>query len=284
MSNQTNNPINIKINQMMTLTDVLDQISETVKINIDNKQTEEVSAYKNSPEVVFDSNSYNFHIFPIDQEKRKQISREFADVRDCICKKMNEIFSNEQIDFAFNFVLAKKKVNDYYYQGEVRGNGSRGNMLALERIEGNNAKDGNGIYKYIEITKEKKSYTINFMRYICDAKGIVGCTMRAIQFHKDTGKINKGDSGFEICYPETDKDFDFNINSNGNICYNPPVDWPRVDEETGQYDNNDIDEIIGRFLDFIDNSEGDDFYTNPKRYQKGFGKDYLQKHNNIEEF
>ena len=109
------------------------------------------------------------------------------------------------------------------------------------------------------------------MRYTCSAKGVVGCTMRAIQFHKiSNGKhINKGG----VCYTKTDKDSkttdridDYyqttaDANENVNVCYNPPVDYPSVinskknDKNSKKIEFNDeqINTIIDWFKFFIEN-------------------------------
>lgn len=72
--------------------------------------------------------------------------------------------------------------------------------------------------------------------------------MREIQFHKGEF-VNKGANGLDICYPETDMKNVCNKNSAGNICYNPPVKFPE-----GNCDK-ELDNIIVRFLDFIENAD-----------------------------
>ena len=126
------------------------------------------------------------------------------------------------------------------------------------------------IYKFVEVVKDEFSYTLNFMRYTYDENGKVGCTMRAIQFHKaqinghKNSKKNEGyinmdnDNNFAICYTETDKDSNDGVDkskyseTNGiNVCYNPPVKWPfeNLDEKEK---NKRIEDIVDWFVDFVE--------------------------------
>jgi len=223
--------------------------------------------YKKYSSVVFDHNSYNFHIFPAYSKGRESLSIEFANIRDSICKTLQEPKKNYDLKFDFYKTTRKRA-----YQGEYGGEGSVGSISALSNLE--DSPDGNGIYKYFPATKCQEanelnndsekgnveiSYSINFMRYTCN-KGVVGCTMRAIQFHKDGGSINRGLNGFEICYtsddqPNSHKQINSYITQKRtkykiqHVCYNPPVDWPK--EENGEYTQADINKIINRFIHFI---------------------------------
>ena len=112
------------------------------------------------------------------------------------------------------------------------------------------------IYKFVEVKHNNVSYTINFMRYMCDKNGVVGCTMCAIQFHKakivsNKSPINCGKNGFEICYTKSDEDYECCTNSNGNVCFNPPVKFPTPDQND-EYNPKEIDDIIKHFLVFIE--------------------------------
>lgn len=234
-------------NELTDLHPISKNIDKNIIIN-ENDSLRIVPSYRAVAKVVFDFNSKNFHIFPADREERKKLSRDFARIRDNICLKLSKITKpldfSKQINVNKNFVLDTKFYDTLteHCKGEIGGSGSEGNILAFKD------EDGNGLYKFIEIRLENISYTINFMRYVCDLNGVVGCTMRAIQFHKDTGKINLGG----ICYPQTNKDFDFNANSNQHVCYNPPVTWPKFNEETGNYNQDDITNIIDWFIYFIE--------------------------------
>ena len=80
--------INLIVNEMMRLPSILAYIGD-VKVNgKDSKNNEIVPAYKNLPEVVFDSNTYNFHVFPCNVEKCVEITAEFEAVRNKIIKKI----------------------------------------------------------------------------------------------------------------------------------------------------------------------------------------------------
>ncbi len=217
--------------------------------------------------VVFDDHSHNFHVFPEDKDTYRKLSQDFLELQIKLC----EYIERENVKLPNGAILKKKSGGDYPFvrleKIEELKKVSNDIRLSIELIDGE-IKHHN-LYHYVTLYHKDIYYTINFMRYIYDAKGIVGCTMRAIQFHKDTGKINLGG----VCYPQTDKDFDFNTNNNGHICYNPPVEWPTA----GSSWNDQIVEIIGRFLDFVDNNEkeGESFYKNSERNKKGYGREYL---------
>lgn len=222
------------------------------KVYLRKDDIEGVDTYLVYAGVVFDDHSKNFHIFPADKAEYDKLQDEFKYLKVSIIKEME----------------------NYSEFGKVKSGGGSFDLFEnIKTVMSDKAEIGDkNIYQYIEVKKDGISYSINFMRYTCNAESIVGCTMRAIQFHKDTGKINLGG----VCYPQTDKDFDFNTNSNGHVCYNPPVEWPT----DGSSWNDQIEEIIGRFLDFIDNNV--DFISNSERNKKGLGKDYLKNRKSAE--
>lgn len=228
------------------------------EVNLGNGET--TDTYLKYAGVVFDADTKNFHIFPECIEKRKNLSRDFAKIRDAICFNLADKTFPLNFSHHFNITEESKKkfknLNERHYdelggycKGIINKAGSSGNIKALEAIEGNNAKEGNGIYKYIDIPYNGYTYRLNFMRYFYNNNGKIGCTMRAIQFHKIRFKgINQGKGAFDICYPSTDKDDDFRTNNAGNICYNPPVVFPTANSENY---NEQITKIANCFIKFI---------------------------------
>ena len=194
-------------------------------------------AYKTYASVVFDTKTYNFHIFPSNIGECEILVKEFLSLIEEFKKR------SEQLKTELNI----KKIKF--------GNGT---ISALNKID---SSMPNGIFKYIEIVYNNQYYSINFMRYTCK-DNVVGCTMRAIQFHKNETKyIN----GLGICYPETDDDNTYKkiisstvekqkhkekiIEAYENICYNPPVVWPTDDK--GEWEQDKIEDIVNCFIAFI---------------------------------
>lgn len=222
-------------------------ISKKIKINANDGNEEIVDTYLEYAGVVFDDCSYNFHIFPKNKKIYKALSEEFVALREGIINGL------------------KKKI-----EATNKGSGRFTLFQNVERIVGvvpENKMSENNIYQYVNVEREGVSYTLNFMRYTCDEQGKIGCTMRAIQFHKSRGYINKA-NGFNICYTINDEDekyesIKYNIVKKKkedhceNVCYNPPVDWPNaqafdVGATTYKFEEDTINKIIDYFLDFIE--------------------------------
>ena len=243
-----------------TLTD-----ESTLKIsNTINGVANKNETYKHITAVVFDDNSYNFHIFPNDIETYNDLVIKFTTLQKLLknhkhlIKKLNEINANNS-DSSFS-VSNHGSGNHFVRFNHIKTYLENYDKNIEKEETGENAvnasRTGN-LYKYLEVTKNEKGkkkeiiYRLNFMRYTCDKNGEIGCTMQQLQFHKiTTDHINKGKNGvFDICYTTTDQDGEAFINSAKNICYNPPVPYPVKDSEN--YDQQ-IDTLINHFVEFIE--------------------------------
>lgn len=285
MSEQRNNPINEKINQLANFLDVLDNVDDHVRINnVDGSQISE-RTYKALSEVVFDAGTYNFHIFPVNNQLCRELSDDFKQVRQDIIKEITtgeyggityiaQPQNKEQYDKASD----KKQIYIYKHHKQPDWYGGPGFGEPFTKLT--NAEKKHGIatsecmgsivhlYRFVEIYYKGAYYTINFMRYTCNKKGIVGCTMRAIQFHKATYKYGARmncnvSKEFEICYTrdvESERRNTIPKAVKGekqkytSVCYNPPVDYPFADLDKKEY-NKRIVEIVREFINFIE-SEG----------------------------
>lgn len=286
MSEKTNNPINDVINdyhksinvkkngnnydkQPKRIKEMIDNIEickrydissisvnhplwEYISKTVGGVSKESNKTYLEHTGVVFDNYSNNFHIFPSDKGTYDELSDEFTNLRAIIRKNLMN----------YNNLSQKGRITrGGGYQFKLfRNIEEKMNVANQERLSGKN------LYRFVEFKCEGISYTINFMRYTCNDKGEVGCTMRAIQFHKDAGDINRGEEGFEICYTSNDENYDKN-NLGGlkttkrtigrgkgkpfiNVCYNPPIEYPGPNPNKEQ-----IEELIDHFLYFIENSD-----------------------------
>lgn len=200
-------------------------ISEMIAIN--------VPVYNKYAGIVFDPGSYNFHVFPKQEKICAQLKHEFDLLREALIKKLPKDFSITSEGSGNNFALYNN---------------------ILQAV--NKKEPRSMIYKYITVKyKKEEKYTINFMRYTCN-NGVVGCTMRAIQFHKGL-QVNKGlKNQFQMCYPETDQNFDYRYNDAGKICYNPPVSYPQL--SNNEFKKDDIESIVTHFKAFIGCFEGNE--------------------------
>lgn len=215
--------------------------SGCIKPNIDGLTAGEKSeTYLDYVAVVFDDRTYNFHIFPSHKKTCEILSNEFTELR------------NNIIDILIN-------------KGLCATRSGSGDFKRFDNIQIACKKEerfGKNIYRFVEIEKNNVSYSINFMRYTCDdEKGMVGCTMRAVQFHKarmggkNKGYINYGENdAFSICYTKTDADGEKRSNDAGNICYNPPVDYPFIDLGAEERKKR-ISSIVEEFIDFIERED-----------------------------
>ena len=238
------NKLNIIVNEMFRFPEILAYIGDVKVYGKNSTKKDIVPAYKKFPEVVFDSTTYNFHIFPDDREICKQLSIDFSNKSKEIINSINKI-PNKYIIFGGantgKFKLLYNVEEKYSVSEEFKFNPK------------NHEAD---IYKYIGITSKGFTYYITFMRYTYNDK-TVGCTMREIQFHKQKHlknpennylkqpiHINKDINGsFSICYTATADDNKYKTNG-VNSCFNPPVNF------------DDSPELIAKcFIEFIEHYE-----------------------------
>lgn len=227
-------------------------ISKKIKINTNDGNKKIVDTYLEYAGVVFDDDSYNFHLFPAVKKEYDKLAEEYVSLKTKIIKKIK---NNPRI---VNKLTVKSCGGAFrLFQNVEQSIG----------VPPENKMSGNNIYQYVKVEIKGVSYTLNFMRYTCDEQGKIGCTMRAIQFHKSRGYINKA-NGFNICYTINDEDEEYeSIKYNivktkkedhcENVCYNPPVDWPNaqafdVGATTYKFEEDTINKIIDYFLDFIE--------------------------------
>ncbi len=235
---------------------------------------DEDGTYLDCAGVVFDEDSMNFHIFPKCAVECEKLADEFSKVREEIINK----FENSQYTYGFILCSAKQAKNLENEQKCLLNNCGKGGFTRLDNIRAavdvnmqNDIPQTVDIYKYVLVRFNEADYTINFMRYTCN-KGVVGCTMRKIQFHKTTFGNNReklnynANKEFEICYTQNDNDYDEQKNPGGvntipktlengtqtytSVCYNPPIVYPG-DPNDSDF-NNQIADIVNCFIQFIE--------------------------------
>lgn len=203
-------------------------VYETLKCARRNDKGEEGKAK------IFDTDSYNFHLYPEDKEITIQIGKEIKNLRE---KVMD--------------CLIKEKGCE-----EVPGDTiPEENMIYISKGAGSRGGNGefHGLYKFILAKKNNRKYELNFMRFFIDRENKVNCILKAIQFDRCMGEyVNKSIEGCcDICYPKTseaqsEEDLKYILkNRKGeSFCYNPPISF---------YDT--ADNIAETFIRFINDCD-----------------------------
>ncbi len=197
---------------------------------------------------IFDTDRYNFHLYPEDKTVMKKIADEVNDIRNEVIKRLKEQGACVN---RHEFDKHHKDDDTIYVSAEIdeknevvarRGCGANGNIQEL-------SGEYNQLYRFIAARKKDILYELNFMRFFIDRENKVNCILKAIQFDRcmkeSVNQSVKG--GCDICYPNTseaqsEEDLKYILkNRKGeSFCYNPPVSF---------YDT--ADNIAEAFIDFI---------------------------------
>lgn len=251
-------------------------ISDYVSIHNASGEVEKVVTCTDAECVVCDKNTYNFHVFPHDIQKRRQIVESFEAKRVAVFEYLEKctvdikieksfrneykeinIDKNENVDENIKIYLFKygttPKIIKQNYGVDIRNNGAINILYGFGKNGNINKFPGkyNNLYKYITVYYNEKWYTLNFMRLWYennrDNEPIVHCEFNAFQYHVDASDIgyglNKGKDKefFDICYTTSHESGALNNNSNKNICYNPNIDFFKSSPQ----------EILTDFFSFI---------------------------------
>src|SRR5690606_3604696 len=122
---------------------------------------------------VFDTKTFNFHLYPCDPKKMGGISEEVKRKRKEI---MNVLINDQDIKIVDDTKihnmeqLDSDKLYIYISKGKKKpsgGEGSKGSVKDLIK-ENPKYKDTNGLYRFISVYKNRYYYTINFMRFFLE--------------------------------------------------------------------------------------------------------------------
>ena len=171
--------------------------------------------------IFFDENTYNYHLFPYDQEnlsgsvdRMKRIAKEIEELRSKVVEE-----------------LIKKIPNNYVI---IPGAGSGGDIKKLNKTY-YSSEGANHLYRYILVKKKDIKYELNFMRFFISKDNKVHCILKAIQFDRcmlTSVNCDKGEC--RVCYPTSyqsqaarrDKIIEKNSKENlKSFCYNPDVSF-----------------------------------------------------------
>mgnify|MGYP007117847080 CR=1 FL=1 len=203
-------------------------------------------------EKILDNTTYNFHLFPdmeVLSEEDKNLWLDYFDrvreMRKKIIEELkNKIENVETIDWSeYKNPSRIKKYNSttYYLAENVGKNG------VLDGISNVYISNGfNQFFRCIPIYKNRRYYSINFMRFYLDNECKVNCIFDQVQF--DSSKNGNVNSECEINYPKTYKGQNekmIRLSKKGACVYNPR-----------QYE--DVKEVVDSFVKFIKKVDDED--------------------------
>ena len=185
-------------------------------------EAEEIKCARGKDAKIFDTDLYNFHLYPEEIMRMKIIADEISVTRKNVVDKLKEIAEGSGID-VFPRI------------------GSKGYIASLKETP-YEEKGANKLYRYIAARKNDTLYELNFMRFFIDGEGNdkkVNCILKEIQFdrslYKSKGEyvVNCGETGkFDIAYPELyqsqSEDDLKNIleeRKGKSFCYNPALSF-----------------------------------------------------------
>ena len=197
---------------------------------------------------IFDTDSYNFHLYPEDGAIASQIAEEIREKRLAVIKEFEKMEESKitTLQTIAKFNAENKIHGKIYISGKSDGKGGDGQ-------KGGNEPEFNQLYRYIVAEKNNVLYELNFMRFFIDRENKVNCILKAIQFDRCMGEfVNKSIEGCcDICYPKTseaqsEEDLKYILkNRKGeSFCYNPPISF---------YDT--ADNIAETFIRFINDCD-----------------------------
>ena len=159
----------------------------------------QIKAFDSCSNIVFDKDTFNFHIFPENPEIFNEVSslvdKKRKEIIDCM-RKRRDIEETESETKAMQ--ESKKNDNKIFYHG---GTGSKGRINKLSCFKSYN----NDLYKFISVYYRGINYNLNFMRFFIRDNKKVECELQKIQFDRVVNKhINIGKNGkrniFKIGY------------------------------------------------------------------------------------
>ncbi len=178
---------------------------------------------------IFDTNTGNFHFLPV--LKTDEIVADLQDYLDTAMDVINQI---------------KKKLppENYTVCPERTGRLNTGLPQDYEKWQIDNA-----FFKYVQIEKNGRYFTINFMRwYVKKENKTINCIMGGIQFDSTATKNQSVNSQGSIGYPNTDEAQELeNLEPKNEVyVYNPRV------KDIWKVADNGANQLVEEFMNFID--------------------------------
>jgi hypothetical protein len=193
-------------------------------------------SFSTNEKAIFDTNSFNFHLYPDIVNQMKEIS-------DIVGKRRKEIieFSEKCNDVKIignkEFDSIKSMQDNIIYIN--KGLGSTGRLNPLNKTEYAKIK-ANGLFRFIQACRNGQLFCLNFMRFYLE-NDTINCILQCLQFEKvfdANARLNAGENNnCEVSYPIGN---DKNKNSLGSYAYNPDVTFDA-----------EVEVIMKSFINFI---------------------------------
>jgi len=248
--NNDNRSVTEKVNEALANTTEYDNLIKDCigKIHIMNEketiELEDEEVFRDSAEVVFDSTSKNFHVFPKQNKDRGTLETENSIVKDFFRERKK--ITTSKLDI---------KLDGLDWKSFLTGNGKPGTFgsytnylrknFGKESTEYNDGLKSSYIYRYITLSYHGKLFFLNFMRFHQTEDGKVNCDFKSLQYDcvVSGGSVNAtADANVcDVCYPYSSANGECHVNSVGNICYNPYISF---------YDDEEL--ILKDFINFIE--------------------------------
>lgn len=235
----------LRINELTKNEDkIISFIGET-RILKKNGELESVEVFKERSNVVFDSKTKNFHVFPKSKDKREEIALEMNALHKSLVENIDK-------------VLQESSLENY----EIIGKNSKGNMVSFNvynNLSVRSCPEDNQLYKYIGVKLAGKTYYIIYRRFNTSGDKI-NCDFNLLQYECISdfrGCINVCKDAYLVCYPESAENGVKGIIKSGdgicqNISYNPPISFYRGEDKT---QSEHAVEILWDFVKFIEECE-----------------------------
>ncbi len=198
-----------------------------------SKVSDKTKLEQSSCEKVFDTSTFNYHLYPADNKCENYIADNVKKLRTKIIEKIN---------------------NNYKIQNKWNLNARKG---ASARVS--------PVFKHVCVETKMAVYNINFMRfYISKEENSVNCILASIQFDCCyNGKfVNQTRDGlFHICYPTSYKGQEKELSKivknskNYNFCYNPPINFSLAELANKESFEKIVELICYEFKIFVDYCE-----------------------------
>ena len=221
--------------------------------------SQKIECSKESNAKILDISTFNFHLYPKDEEIAIRIEKEIREQRKAVLK----VFENmEQSDSKKIKTLKtggefdkvdKADGGMIYISGQSDGRGGYGASGGTKETE-----EFKHLYHYILAKKNNIKYELNFMRFFIDRENKVNCILKEIQFDRcmddrELSGVNYDQGKCKVCYSTSrqsqvacrDKIIEKNSKESlKSFCYNPPISF---------YDT--ADNIAETFIRFINDCD-----------------------------
>ena len=197
----------------------------------------EVGEAKDKGEIaIFDTESFNYHLYPKDANEASDNEKAMREKRKEILDAIKGGFRHSSVKLR---VVTKAEMNNAVSDKEI---------LIYGNNNGNLKNTGCNIFKYIAAAKKDVLYELNFMRFFISEGNKVNCILRKIQFDRVIDNevkniVNRRANRHGVCYPSSrlkTQDRSIKNYKGKSFFYNPEVSF---DDEP--------EVILKDFVDFI---------------------------------